>query len=79
MGKQSDRLTQMLRPHGGYRSLRSFQTAEIIFDATIAFCDRFVNPRSRTVDQMVQSARNGRISLRAAGRRRLPARRKFAW
>ena len=59
---------QMLRPHGGYRNLRSFQTAEIIFDATIAFCDRFVNPRSRTVDQMVQSARSGRQNIAEGSR-----------
>jgi len=58
----------MLRPHGGYRNLRSFQTAEIIFDATIAFCDRFVNPRSRTVDQMVQSARSGRQNIAEGSR-----------
>ena len=32
----------MLRPHGGYRKLRSFQTTEIIYDATYHFCDRFV-------------------------------------
>jgi hypothetical protein len=50
----------MLRCHGGFRNLRSFQVAEIIYDATVAFCDRFINPRSRTPDQMVQAARSGR-------------------
>jgi hypothetical protein len=43
-----------LRPSGGYRSLRSFQTATIIYDATVSFCERFVDWRSRTVDQMVR-------------------------
>jgi hypothetical protein len=50
----------MLRPHGGYRQLRSFQVAEVIYDATVAFCDRFIDKRSRTHDQMVQAARSGR-------------------
>ena len=37
---------QRLRPSGGYRSLRSFQTATAIYDATVSFCRRFVDPRS---------------------------------
>jgi hypothetical protein len=49
-----------LRPHGGYRQLRSFQVTEIIYDGTVLFCDRFVDKRSRTHDQMVQAARSGR-------------------
>ena len=52
-----------LRPSGGYRDLRSFQTATIVYDATVAFCERFLNPRSRTVDQMVQAARSGRQNI----------------
>src|SRR5437868_3166596 len=48
------------RPSGGYRQLRSFQMATIIYDATVAFCERFLDKRSRTVDQMVQAARSGR-------------------
>src|SRR3989304_8963834 len=46
-------------PHGGYRNLKSYQTAEIVYDATVVFCDRFVDKRSRTHDQMVQAARSG--------------------
>lgn len=45
--------------HGGYRRLRSFQTAQQVYDATVIFCDRFVEKRSRTHDQMVQAARSG--------------------
>src|SRR6476646_1597863 len=52
-----------LRPHGGYRRLRSFQVTEIIYDGTVVFCDRFVNKRSRTHDQMVQAARSGRQNI----------------
>jgi len=53
-------------PHGGYRNLKSYQAAEIIFDATNAFCERFINPRSRTYDQMVQAARSGKQNIAEA-------------
>lgn len=52
-----------LRPVGGYRQLRSFQVATLIYDGTVAFCDRFVSGRSRTHDQMVQAARSGRQNI----------------
>jgi four helix bundle suffix protein len=48
-----------LRPSGGYRSLRSYQVATVVYDGTESFCDRFVEKRSRTHDQMVQAARSG--------------------
>ncbi|KPL11258.1 four helix bundle protein [candidate division BRC1 bacterium SM23_51] len=49
----------LIPPHGGYRKLRSFQCAQLVYDATVVFCDRFVDKRSRTHDQMVQAARSG--------------------
>ena len=42
-----------------YRKLRSAQTALLVYDATVVFCDRFIDRRSRTHDQMVQAARSG--------------------
>jgi four helix bundle suffix protein len=42
-------------PHGGYEDLLSFQKARIVFDGTVRFCDRFIDTRSRTRDQMVQA------------------------
>ena len=42
--------------HGGYEKLLSFQKARIVFDATAYFCDRYIDKRSRTHDQMVQAA-----------------------
>jgi restriction system protein len=57
-----------LRPHGGYRSLRSFQVTEIIYDSTVSFCDRFIDQRSRTRDQMVQAARSGRQNIAEGSR-----------
>jgi four helix bundle suffix protein len=49
----------LVPPHGGYRKLKSFQVAELIYDVTVRFCDRYIPPRSRTHDQMVQAARSG--------------------
>ncbi|HTV43478.1 MAG TPA: four helix bundle suffix domain-containing protein [Candidatus Sulfotelmatobacter sp.] len=45
--------------HGGYRKLKSFQVAQLVYDVTARFCDRYIDPRSRTHDQMVQAARSG--------------------
>jgi len=50
---------KLIPPHGGYRNLHSFQVARQIYDATVIFCDRFIDRRSRTHDQMVQAARSG--------------------
>jgi restriction system protein len=57
-----------LRPSGGYRDLRSFQVATIIYDATVAFCERFIDSRSRLIDQMVQAARSGRQNIAEGSR-----------
>ncbi len=54
---------QLIPPHGGYRELQSYQMAEIVFDATGVFCDRFIDRRSRTHDQMVQAARSGKQNI----------------
>lgn len=57
-----------LRPSGGYRSTASFQTATLIYDATVWFCEKFLDSRSRTVDQMVQAARSGRQNIAEGSR-----------
>ena len=49
----------LIPQHGGYRNLRSFKTAQIVYDSTVIFCNRFVSRFSRTQDQMVQAARSG--------------------
>ena len=49
--------------HGGYKKLLSFRKAEIVYDATVYFCDRFIDKRSRTHDQMVQAARSGKQNI----------------
>lgn len=54
---------KLIPPHGGYRKLKSYQMAEIVYDATIKFCARFIDKRSRTHDQMVQAARSGKQNI----------------
>jgi four helix bundle suffix protein len=49
----------LIPPHGGYRKLKSFQVAQLAYDVTVRFCDRYIGQRSRTHDQMVQAARSG--------------------
>lgn len=50
-------------PHGGYERLLAYKKSEIIYDATVRFCDRFIDKRSRTHDQMVQAARSGNKNI----------------
>jgi len=58
--QQAEPVTEPLIPrHGGYRNLKSFQVAQLVYDVTAAFCDAHIERRSRTHDQMVQAARSG--------------------
>lgn len=50
-------------PHGGYEDLLAYRKSQIIYDATVRFCDRFIDRRSRTHDQMVQAARSGNKNI----------------
>ncbi|MDR2845470.1 MAG: four helix bundle suffix domain-containing protein [Puniceicoccales bacterium] len=49
----------LIPAHGGYRRLKSFQTAQLAFDVTVRFCELYIARNSRTRDQMVQAARSG--------------------
>ena len=49
----------LIPKHGGYRKLKSFQIAQLAYDLTVRFCQRYVDRFSRTRDQMVQAARSG--------------------
>ena len=49
----------LIPPHGGYRKLKSFQVAQLAYDLTVLFVERYVPRNSRTRDQMVQAARSG--------------------
>jgi four helix bundle protein len=50
-------------PHGGYQELLSYQRAEIVYDATVRFCERHFPPRDRTAEQMIQAARSGKQNI----------------
>ncbi len=49
----------LIPKYGGYRNLKSFQLAQLVYDMTVRFCDLYISKRSRTHDQMVQAARSG--------------------
>lgn len=50
---------RLILPHGGYRKLLSFQMAQLCYDLTVRFVELYIDPYSRTKDQMVQAARSG--------------------
>lgn len=52
-------MSDLIPKHGGYRNLKSFQMAQLVYDITVRFCDKYVDRFSRTKDQMVQAARSG--------------------
>lgn len=60
-------MTNLIPKHGGYRKLKSFEAATLVYDLTAAFCDRYMtyktNKSHRTYDQMVQAARSGRQNI----------------
>lgn len=57
-----------IRKSGGYRNLRTFQSATLIYDATYWFCENYYKQYSRMVDQMVQAARSGRQNIAEGSR-----------
>ncbi len=59
MAKSESVQEPLLPKHGGYRKLKSFQLAQLVYDITVRFCERYISKFSRTRDQMVQAARSG--------------------
>ena len=51
-----------LRPSGGYRQLRAFQTTTVIYDGTVAFCEKFIKSH-KLADQLIGAARSGRQNI----------------
>jgi four helix bundle suffix protein len=50
-------------PHGNYKTLLSYQKAEIAYDITFRFCHRFLTKGDRTIDQMIQADRSGKQNI----------------
>ena|SRR3990167_986254 len=48
---------------GGYRDLLVYQQAVVIFDLNHVFCERYIDKRSRTFDQMIQADRSGKQNI----------------
>lgn len=53
-----------------YRDLKSYQSATIIYDFTVEFVQRYIDPKSRTKDQMEQAARSGKQNIVEASNER---------
>lgn len=53
----------MIPPRGDYRTLLSFQKAEVVYDITFRFAHKCLSRGDRTVDQMIQSARSGKKNI----------------
>jgi hypothetical protein len=62
-----DHEQKLIPRYGGYRKLRSFQTAQLVYDATVVFCSRFVDKHPRTRDQIVQAARSSAQNIAEGG------------
>ena len=48
---------------GSYEHLLSYKKSQIIYDATVLFCRRFLQKGDRTIDQMIQAARSGKQNI----------------
>ena len=57
--KNNNASEHLIPPHGGYVKLVTYQLGNLIYDATAAFCEHFIDRKDRTYDQMVQAARSG--------------------
>jgi len=58
----------LLPSYGNYAELLSYQKAEVVYDLTFRFCERFLKRGDRTVDQMVQAARSGKQNIAEASK-----------
>jgi len=44
---------RLIPKHGGCRNLKSFQVAQLVYDVTVPFCDRYIEKRGRSHNQML--------------------------
>lgn len=54
---------RVIPPRGDYRTLLSFQKAEVVYDITFRFAHQFLAKGDRTIDQMIQAARSGKKNI----------------
>ena len=48
---------------GPHSTLKGYRKAEVIYDMTYYFCQKYLNRGDRTIDQMVQAARSGKQNI----------------
>jgi four helix bundle protein len=53
----------LILPHEGFRDWPAYRCAEIVYDATVKFCERFLARQFRLRDQMVHAARSGKQNI----------------
>jgi four helix bundle suffix protein len=56
---RSEAVGRVYGTHGGFRKLKAYQVAELCYDYTCRFCERYIPAKDRHFDQMVQAARSG--------------------
>src|SRR3954469_3867685 len=59
MAMSSPAARRVYGQHSGYRNLKAYQVAELLYDFTCRFCSRYLAKTDRHHDQMVQAARSG--------------------
>jgi hypothetical protein len=53
----------IIQPRVDHQTLLSYQKAEVVYDITFRFAQKFLSKGDRTVDQMIQSARSGKQNI----------------
>ena len=48
---------------GPHSTLKAYRKAEVIYDMTYCFCEKYLRKGDRTIDQMVQAARSGKQNI----------------
>jgi hypothetical protein len=63
----------LIPKHGGYRNLKSFQVAQLVYDVTVRFCDRLLrNAAAPMTKWFRQPEAECRTSPKAARRQAPP-------
>ena len=55
-------MTELITKHGGYKKLKSFQNAEIVFDLTMIFCRQYIKSL-KLREQIEGAARSGKQNI----------------
>lgn len=58
-----DSSEKFLQKTGNYRALHAYRKAEVLYDYTFRFCEKFLATGDRTRDQMIQAARSGKQNI----------------